>query len=65
MYKLDVGSLLICAYVIASLSLAPVRADEPLPKSRAEAIAMETKDALPATRFYDPPQPLPAASPEP
>ncbi len=63
MYKFDCGSCLISACFIASLSLSPVRADDSLPKSRAEAIAMEAKDALPLTRFYDPPQPLPAAAP--
>ncbi len=38
-------------------------ADDELPKSRAEAIALEAKDALPLTRFYDPPRPLAAAAP--
>ncbi len=42
---------------------ASVLADDELPKSRAEAVAMEAKDALPRDRFYDPPQPLPAAAP--
>ena len=41
---------------------AAVLADDELPKSRAEALAMEAKDALPLTRFYDPPRPLPAAA---
>ena len=40
-----------------------VAADEELPKSRTEALAMEAKDALPLTRFYDPPRPLAAAAP--
>jgi pimeloyl-ACP methyl ester carboxylesterase len=61
MYKFDYRSYLIFACVIAVVSLSPVRADEELPASRAEAIAMEAKDALPLTGFYDPPQPLPAA----
>jgi hypothetical protein len=38
-------------------------ADEALPTSRAAAQALEAKDALPLTRFYDPPRPLPAAAP--
>lgn len=33
-------------------------ADEMLPKSRAEALAMEAQDALPLTSFYDPPESL-------
>jgi hypothetical protein len=37
-------------------------ADEALPKSRAEALAMEARDALPLTRFYEPPRPLAAAA---
>lgn len=61
MYKFDCRLCLISTYVIAALSLSPVRADEPLPKSRAEAVAMEAKDALPLTPFYDPPRPLPVA----
>jgi pimeloyl-ACP methyl ester carboxylesterase len=61
MYKFDYRSYLIFACVIAVVSLSPVRADEELPASRAEAIAMEAKDALPLTGFYDPPQPLPVA----
>ncbi len=40
-----------------------VLADEELPKSRAEALAMEARDSLPLTRFYDPPRPLVAAAP--
>lgn len=41
---------------------AAARGDE-LPTSRADALAMEAKDALPLTDFYDPPSPLPAAAP--
>jgi hypothetical protein len=37
-------------------------ADDELPKSRAEALLMEAKNALPLTRFYEPPQPLPEAA---
>lgn len=48
--------------LIAALSmLAAVTAaadDDWLPKSRADALAIEAKDALPLTRFYDPPQQL-------
>ena len=51
----------VCTCVVALLPLSPVRADEPLPATRAEAIAMEARDALPLTAFYDPPQPLPEA----
>jgi len=53
-------SCLIFALGISVLWLSPVRADEDLPATRAEAIAMEAKDALPLTEFYDPPNPLPA-----
>lgn len=48
------------ALVIAATS--PTLADD-LPKSRAEAIAMEARDALPITGFYDPPARLPASRP--
>ncbi|HTV97840.1 MAG TPA: hypothetical protein VME42_17725 [Steroidobacteraceae bacterium] len=37
--------------------------DDQLPSSRAEALTLEATDALPLTRFYDPPQPLPRAAP--
>jgi pimeloyl-ACP methyl ester carboxylesterase len=47
--------LLVCSLLLASAA----RADDPLPRSRAEAIAMEAADALPLTPFYDPPVPLP------
>ena len=48
---------------IALLTLSSVAfADDELPKW-AEAIALEAKDALPLTRFYDPPRPLAAAAP--
>ena len=46
------------AAFIATLSvLAAVAAtaDDTMPKSRAQALAMEAQDALPLTRFYDPP----------
>ena len=52
--------------LIAALSvLAAVTAtaDDVLPKSRSEALAMEAKDALPLTNFYDPPNPLGARTP--
>ena len=44
--------------LIATLSLlaaAVATADDVMPKSRAEALAMEAQDALPLTPFYDPP----------
>ena len=44
--------------LIATLSLlaaAVATADDVMPKSRAEALAMESQDALPLTPFYDPP----------
>lgn len=43
------------------LCAALAHADDPLPKTRAEALAMEAADALPLTPFYDPPMPLPQA----
>lgn len=46
------------AAAIATLSLLAVEiavADDTLPTSRAQALAMEAEDALPLTRFYDPP----------
>ena len=52
------------AVIHASICLAlvvlssAVIADDALPNSRAEALAMEARDALPLTRFYDPPRPL-------
>ncbi|MFI4890677.1 MAG: lipase family protein [Steroidobacterales bacterium] len=49
---------------IALLMLsATVPADDELPKSRAEALAIEARNALPLTRFYEPPRPLAAAAP--
>jgi len=38
-------------------------ADETMPANRTEALAMEARDALPLTPFYDPPRPLAAAAP--
>jgi pimeloyl-ACP methyl ester carboxylesterase len=50
--------------LIALLALSSIAgADEDLPKSRAEALAMEARDALPLTRFYEPPRPLGPAQP--
>src|SRR5579863_2177963 len=46
------------AVVIAVLSLLAAlaaTADDMMPNSRAQALAMEAQDALPLTRFYDPP----------
>ena len=37
------------------LATAVATADDVMPKSRADALAMEAQDALPLTRFYDPP----------
>ncbi len=53
----------LCAGLAIIVFGASARADDPLPKSRAEALAMEARDALPLTRFYDPPKPLPPAPP--
>jgi pimeloyl-ACP methyl ester carboxylesterase len=50
-------SLTFAALLYASTALA----DDPLPKTRAQALAMEAADALPLTPFYDPPVPLPKA----
>ena len=53
-------------FIIAACILvagASARADDELPKSRAEALAMEAQDALPLTRFYDPPRPLGSRAP--
>jgi pimeloyl-ACP methyl ester carboxylesterase len=44
-------------FAVLALS-SPAFGDDALPKSRVEALAMEAKDALPLTRFYDPPRPL-------
>jgi len=44
--------------LIAALSLlaaVAATADDEMPRSRAQALAMEAQDALPLTRFYDPP----------
>ncbi|MFZ0500141.1 MAG: hypothetical protein WAM52_13480 [Steroidobacteraceae bacterium] len=44
--------------LIATLGLfaaVAATADDMMPKSRAQALAMEAQDALPLTRFYDPP----------
>ena len=50
------------ALALMAISAAAL-ADDPLPNSRAEALALEAKDALPLTPFYDPPRPLIAAAP--
>ena len=50
---------LMALLVLSSAALA----DEVMPKSRAEALAMEARDALPLTRFYEPPYPLKPAPP--
>jgi hypothetical protein len=49
--------------VLSMLAAVTATADDVLPKSRAEALAMEAKDALPLTSFYDPPKPLAARTP--
>lgn len=53
------------APLMASMALLPlsVPADDVLPNSRAEALSMEAKDALPLTPFYEPPQPFEKAAP--
>jgi hypothetical protein len=48
---------------VSVLTAAMAIADDVLPKSRAEALAIEAKDALPLTNFYDPPDPLGARTP--
>ena len=48
------------ALMVASIAWGTIARGDELPKSRAEALAMEAKDALPITGFYDPPAPLPA-----
>jgi hypothetical protein len=55
------GRVLIAA--LCMLATVTATADDVLPKSRAEALAMEAKDALPLTNFYDPPDPLGARTP--
>ncbi len=49
----------------AWLALLPVSAtaEDQLPNSRTEALAIEARDALPLTAFYDPPQPFARAAP--
>lgn len=59
-----VPGVLCLAGLAACSALAPqTSADEALPKSRAEAVAIEGRDALPLTSFYDPPAPLPPEPP--
>jgi hypothetical protein len=48
---------------LSTLAVVAAIADDVLPKSRGEALAMEAKDALPLTKFYDPPDPLAARAP--
>jgi pimeloyl-ACP methyl ester carboxylesterase len=57
----NIDKIIIAACII--FLFASARADDVLPKSRAEALAMEAQDALPLTRFYDPPQPLGSRAP--
>jgi pimeloyl-ACP methyl ester carboxylesterase len=53
------------ALLIAAMGFLPlpVPADDGLPSSRAEALALEARDALPLTAFYESPQPLEKAEP--
>jgi pimeloyl-ACP methyl ester carboxylesterase len=55
-------ALLVIA-ALSTLTASTAIADDVLPTSRAEALAMEEKDALPLTNFYDPPEPLGARTP--
>ena len=50
--------ILVSIWLVLLARSSPILADDALPNSRAEALAMEAKDALPLTRFYDPPRPL-------
>ena len=54
------GILIVALSMLAAVTAA---ADDVLPKSRAEALAMEAKDALALTNFYDPPDPLGVRTP--
>src|ERR1700722_4928481 len=49
--------------ILAATATATATADDVLPKSRTEALAMEAKDSLTPTNFYDPPDPLGARAP--
>lgn len=53
---------LVMSIAVLACSWPAIAADD-LPKSREQALLMESKDALPLTRFYDPPQPLIEAEP--
>jgi hypothetical protein len=44
------------------LLVSRVLAEDAMPASPAQALAAEAKDALPLTRFYEPPKPLPKAA---
>ena len=50
------------AAALTLLLISRVVAEEPTPASPAQALAMEAKDALPLTGFYEPPKPLPRAA---
>lgn len=56
------GNRALVALFCAVLAAGSVWAEE-LPRSRTEALAMEQRDALPMSSFYDPPSPLPLAPP--
>jgi alpha-beta hydrolase superfamily lysophospholipase len=58
MARLD-RHLLFVALLMVSTS---ILGDDSMPTTRAAALALEAKDALPLTRFYDPPSPLPVAA---
>jgi pimeloyl-ACP methyl ester carboxylesterase len=62
-FVIPANLVMLCRILIAALSLAAfaAAADDELPKSRTEALAIEAKDALPLTSFYDPPATLDAA----
>lgn len=54
--------LMTLSAVLGALASLTAASDD-LPKSRSEALTMESRDALPLTAFYTSPSPLPAAQP--
>jgi len=64
MKRLVLGFAVLAVGLTLVFAAAPALADDELPRSLAQAIAMEAKDALPLTEFYEPPKPFIAAPPQ-
>lgn len=58
-----VGSNCFSCFISLLMFSSLVFADDKMPESRAEAVAIEAKNPLPPTEFYEPPRRLSATAP--